>query len=85
MMESVAVFLVPFIGIMSMLSLCCVAEYIIEIFTGDMKIPKKKPRSVAAKRGMVGRKIRRTKYKYIEIIPDYSGSVKGIRVRNVWR
>ena len=85
MMESVAVFLVPFIGIMAMLSLCCVVEYIIEIITGDAELPKKKPRSVAAKRGVVGRKIRRTKYKYIEIIPDYSGSVNGLRVRNVWR
>lgn len=85
MMESVAVFLVPFGGIMAMLSLCCVAEYVIEIFTGDIKFPKKKPRRVAAQRGEVGRKVRRTKYEYIEIIPDYSGSVKGIRVRNVWR
>ena len=85
MMESVMVFLVPFGGIMAMLSLCCVAEYVIELFTGDMKFPKKKPRSVAAKHGVVGRKIRRTKYKYIEIIPDYSGSVNGLRVRNVWR
>jgi hypothetical protein len=85
MMESVMVFLVPFGGIMAMLSLCCVAEFVTEIFTGDMKFPKKKPRSVAAKRGVVGRKIRRTKYKYIEIIPDYSGSVNGLRVRNVWR
>lgn len=85
MMESVMVFLVPFGGIMAMLSLCCVAEFVAEIFTGDIKFPKKKPRSVAAKRGVVGRKIRRTKYKYIEIIPDYSGSVNGLRVRNVWR
>ena len=72
MMEAVAVFIVPFGGIMAMLALLCVAEFVVEIFTGDTKFPKKKPRSVAAKRG-------------IEIIPDYSGSVNGLRVRNVWR
>ncbi|MBQ2768059.1 MAG: hypothetical protein IJF49_08310 [Clostridia bacterium] len=65
-------------------------EYVSDLWQGNAELPKilrkkKNPRRVAARRGEVGRKIRRTKYEYIEIIPDFGRSVKGLRVRRVWR
>lgn len=85
-MDGLAVALIPGGAIMVMLMLCCAAAYVCELITGDAELPhlfrkKKSPHRVAARRGEVGRKVRRTKYEYIEIIPDFGGSVKGLRVR----
>lgn len=89
-MEGIAVAMVPMAGIGVMLMLLCAITYIWELITGDAELPrflrkKKSPRRVAAQRGEVGRKVRRTKHEYIEIIPDFGGSVKGLRVRRVRR
>ena len=89
-MEGIAVAMVPMAGRGVMLVILCVVTYIWELITGDAVLPrfvrkKKSPRRVAAQRGEVGRKVRRTKYEYIEIIPDFGGSVKGLRVRRVRR
>lgn len=89
-MDGAAVALIPFAAIMVMIMICCVGVYITELITGEAELPrfvrkKKSPRRVAAQRGEVGRKVRRTKYEYIEIIPDFGGSVKGLRVRRVRR
>lgn len=89
-MEGIAVAMVPMAGLGVMLMLLCAITYIWELITGDAELPrflrkKKSPRRVAAQRGEVGRKVRRTKYEYIEIIPDFGGSVKGLRVRRVRR
>ena len=89
-MEGIAVAMVPMAGLGVMLMLLCAITYIWELITGDAALPrfvrkKKSPRRVAAQRGEVGRKVRRTKYEYIEIIPDFGGSVKGLRVRRVRR
>lgn len=46
---------------------------------------RKIPRKVAASRGMVGQRIRRTEYIYIDIIPQTDPHVKGLRVRKVKR
>ena len=88
--EGIAVAAVPMAGLGAMLAILGVGTYIWDLITGDAALPrfvrkKKIPRRVAAQRGEVGRKVRRTKYEYIEIIPDFSGSVKGLRVRRVRR
>lgn len=89
-MEGIAVAAVPMAGLGAMLVILCVVTYIWELITGDAALPrfvrkKKSPHRVAARRGEVGRKVRRTKYEYIEIIPDFGGAVKGLRVRRVRR
>ncbi len=89
-MDGLAAVAVPMAGLGVLLMLLCTVTYIWEQITGDAELPKlkrkkKSPRRVAAQRGEVGRKVRRTKYEYIEIIPDFGGSVKGLRVRRVRR
>jgi hypothetical protein len=67
--------------------LMCGISYVLDLIAGDAKLPtfrkQKKPRSVAAKRGMVGQKIRRTRYEYIEIVPQTDPRVKGLCVERV--
>ena len=63
--------------------LMCAISYILDLIAGDVPQKKKKPRSVAAKRGMVGQKIRRTRYEYIEIVPETDPRVNGLCLERV--
>ena len=65
------------------LLLMCGMSYICDLIAGDVPQKKKKPRSVAAKRGMVGRKVHRHTYEYIEIVPQTDPRVKGLCVERV--
>lgn len=46
---------------------------------------RKIPRKAATKRGTVGRRIRRTEYIYMNIVPQTDPHVKGLQVRKVKR
>jgi len=46
---------------------------------------RKSPRKAATKRGMVGQRIRRTEYIYMDIVPQTDPHVKGLQVRKVKR
>jgi hypothetical protein len=61
--------------------LMCAISYILDLIAGDAELPKLRRKY----RGMVGKKIRRTRYEYIEILPDYTDSGKSFRVVRVRR
>lgn len=79
MLDGLMVAMIPLAGLMAMIMLCCVIEYVWNLITGEAELPRRK------KRGVVGKKIRRHKYNYIEIMPDYSDSEKDFRVVRVRR
>lgn len=81
MLDGLMVAIIPMAGLMVMLMLCCVIEYVWNLITGEAELPRPRRK----KRGVVGQKIRRAKYEYIEILPDYSDSEKDFRVVRVRR
>lgn len=81
MIDGIAVAIIPMAGIMAMLTLCWLMDYICNLITGEAELPRLRHKN----RGIVGKKIRRAKYQYIEIVPDYSDSEKGFRVVRVRR
>lgn len=81
MLDGLMVAMIPMAGLMVMLMLCCLLDFIWNLITGEAELPRPRRK----KRGVVGQKIRRHKYNYIEIVPDYSDSEKGFRVVRVRR
>lgn len=81
MLDGLMVAMIPMAGLMAMLILCCAIEYVWNLITGEAELPRLRRK----KRGVVGQKIRRAKYEYIEILPDYSDSEKDFRVVRVRR
>lgn len=79
MLDGLMVVMIPMAGLMVMLMLCWLLDFICNLITGEADLPLRK------KRGVVGQKIRRAKYEYIEILPDYSDSEKDFRVVRVRR
>lgn len=81
MLDGMAVAAVPIAGFCVMMLICCAISYVCDILAGDAEPPKIRRKY----RGIVGQKIHRAKYEYIEILPDYSGSEKNFRVVRVRR
>lgn len=81
MLDGLMVAMIPLAGLMVMLMLCWLLDFICNLITGEAELPRPRRK----KRGVVGQKIRRAKYDYIEILPDYSDSEKDFRVVRVRR
>lgn len=81
MLDGLMVVMIPMAGLMVMLMLCWLLDFICNLITGEAELPRPRRK----KRGVVGQKIRRAKYEYIEILPDYSDSEKDFRVVRVRR
>jgi hypothetical protein len=81
MLDGLMVAMIPLAGLMVMLMLCWLLDFICNLITGEAELPRPRRK----KRGVVGQKIRRAKYEYIEILPDYSDSEKDFRVVRVRR
>lgn len=81
MLDAAGAAAVPVLVFCVMMLLCCAFSYIYDLVVGDAELPKLRRKY----RGMVGQKIRRTRYEYIEILPDYTDSGKSFRVVRVRR
>lgn len=80
MLDGLAVMIIPMGGFMALFLLVGLGQYIVNLIRGEAELPRIRLRE---NRGIVGTKIRRTKYEYIVVVPDCINPTKDFRVVKV--